>query len=59
MWPFGKKKEKPRVDRSFMEDFKYDVAELLIRKGLDREDAIEFSNQLMQCANKKVVEVVY
>jgi hypothetical protein len=59
MWPFGKGTPKMKVDKTFTEDFKADLAQLLIFKGMATDDAIRMSNDMMQCANKKLLKEVY
>lgn len=59
MWPFGKKGKQIKVDKTFMEDFKSDMAQLLMFKGMSADDAIKFSNEMAMCANKKLLKEVY
>jgi hypothetical protein len=59
MWPFGKKQRKIETDKTFVEDFKADVAQLLMFKGMKTDDAIRVSNEMVQCANKKLLKEVY
>lgn len=59
MWPFGKKQKQIKVDKTFMEDFKQDMAQLLMYKGMSPDDAIKFSNEMSACANKKLLKEVY
>jgi hypothetical protein len=59
MWPFGKNKKKVVIDKTTSEDFKADLAQLLIFKGMEPDDAVKMSNEMMKCANKKLLKEVY
>lgn len=58
MWPFGKKK-KIEAEKTFVEDFRHDLTQLMIYKGMTPDDAMKFSNEMMTCANKKLLKEVY
>ena len=48
-----------KVDKTTMEDFKADLAQLMMSKGMSADDAIKFSNDIAACANKKLLKEVY
>lgn len=56
MWPFQTKKKVP-VDRTFADDFKADLAQLLMYKGLGSDDAAMMSDEMVKCAAKKLKEL--
>ena len=59
MWPFGKGKKKIATDKTFIEDFKADLAQLLLFKGMEPDDAVRMSNEMVSCANKKLLKEIY